>query len=98
MLTLPEEILLLLLDDDGALREPGHGLALAPAGRWRRPAQPVLRARGRGADGAGPALQEGGKLAACSPRGEVRDVLKMTGFDSFVAVHPDREAALATAG
>lgn len=35
-----------------------------------------------------------GRLQVCGARGEVRDVLQMTGFDNFVAVHVDRETAL----
>lgn len=38
---------------------------------------------------------KGGRLEVCAARGEVLDVLQMTGFDGFVTVHADREAALA---
>lgn len=41
---------------------------------------------------------KGGRLKACSASGEVREVLQMTGFDSFVPVLADREAALADPG
>jgi anti-anti-sigma factor len=39
---------------------------------------------------------QGGRLEVCAVRGEVQDVLEMTGLDAFVKIHADREAALAS--
>ena len=36
----------------------------------------------------------GGSLCLCCPRGVVAEVISLSGFDSFLAVHPSLETAL----
>lgn len=40
----------------------------------------------------------GGSLALCNVTGLVKEVLEMSGFDSFLPIHPSLDAALAGGG